>query len=71
MQIIELNFITHEELIERVGSEILDLEEVKEILIDTEFMSKTIEKALDNVITLLKEVVLDIEAEKERQEKGK
>ena len=71
MEIIELNVLTHEELIEKLVTTSLGLEELREILIDTEFMSKTIDEAFDELITLLKEVVEDVEGDRKNQRKRK
>lgn len=71
MEIIQLNVLTHEEIIEKVVSTSLDLEELREILIDTEFMSKTIDEAFEELITLLKEVVEDVEGDRKNQRKRK
>ncbi len=71
MEIIQLNVLTHEELIEKVVSTSLDLEELREILIDTEFMSKTIDEAFEELITLLKEVVEDVEGDRKNQRQRK
>lgn len=71
MEIIQLNVLTHEEIIEKVVNTSLGLEELREILTDTEFMSKTIDEAFEELITLLKEVVEDVEAHRKNQRKGK
>ena len=71
MEIIELNVLTHEELIEKLVTTSLGLEELREILIDTEFMSKTIDEAFEELITLLKEVVEDVEGDRKNQRQRK
>ena len=71
MEIVQLNVLTHEEIIEKVVSTSLDLEELREILIDTEFMSKTIDEAFEELIALLKEVVEDVEGDRKNQRKRK
>lgn len=71
MEIVQLNVLTHEEIIEKVVSASLDLEELREILIDTEFMSKTIDEAFEELIALLKEVVEDVEGDRKNQRKRK
>ena len=71
MEIIELNVLTHEELIQKLVTTSLGLEELREILIDTEFMSKTIDEAFEKLITLLKEVVEDVEGDRKNQRKRK
>ena len=71
MEIVQLNVLTHEEIIEKVVSASLDLEELREILIDTEFMSKTIDEAFEELITLLKEVVEDVEGDRKKQRQRK
>ena len=71
MEIIELNVLTHEELIEKLVTTSLGLEELREILIDTEFISKTIDEAFEELITLLKEVVEDVEGDRKNQRKRK
>ena len=71
MEIIELNVLTHEELIEKLVTTSLGLEELREILIDTEFLSKTIDEAFEELITLLKEVVEDVEGDRKNQRKRK
>lgn len=71
MEIIQLNVLTHEELIEKLVTTSLGLEELREILIDTEFMSKTIDEAFEELITLLKEVVEDVEGDRKNQRQRK
>ena len=71
MEIIQLNVLTHEELIEKLVTTSLGLEELREILIDTEFMSKTIDEAFEELITLLKEVVEDVDGDRKTQRKRK
>lgn len=71
MEIIQLNVLTHEQIIEKVVNTSLGLEELREILIDTEFMSKTIDEAFEELITLLKEVVEDVEGDRKNQRKRK
>lgn len=71
MEIIQLNVLTHEELIEKLVTTSLGLEELREVLIDTEFMSKTIDEAFEELITLLKEVVEDVEGDRKNQRKRK
>lgn len=71
MEIIELNVLTHEELIEKLVTTSLGLEELREILIDTEFISKTIDEAFEELITLLKEVVEDVEGDRKNQRQRK
>lgn len=71
MEIVQLNVLTHEELIERLVNTSLELEELREILIDTEFMSKTIDEAFEELITLLREVVEDVEGDRKKQRQRK
>ena len=71
MEIIQLNALTHEEIIGKVINASLGLEELRDILTDTDYMSKTIEEAFEELIELLKEVVKDVEADKKTQRKGK